>query len=522
MNNLNFELNNLTVSNLSCDDVKIQTGHTFTALYGYVIKPISIDSAAKEAVVEILYYGDSIEFRLMKYNDIFTITNPDNSENKYDIILKSVYESGEIGISQFRWCTYTKQYSTLVMTLDLPSSVTDGQSYTVAGRLTKDRLNESLETLISNEKVYITESGTNIIETTTDSNGEFILTFTYHVNNSYEIYYPGTIDVTSNIKMLNATIAEGSTHVMKITFNEELPDYAITAFKTVSNPVESVIQILTNNGTITNLTGWQLKDIQLNKKQLIVYLKDMNISNLSTIKFLNAEDVISKILAAAVAGAILGMILGAIFPPAEPFTFTAGLILGTLVGIFSQWKVVISLLVSLPGWVIGQIFGTSDKDATSKEVNENAKEFLDVKLKECTDAYNSSSKDSDACILYAECMKNTYSNFQEYTQGYLFQKVSTSLTLNSKNLKGVIDTKCINKFKSGEISCDDLMSCVSNEGNNAILSGDSIIYNTYPKDDPYIAPWEKDNGGISGVLKNILLFGGIAVVGYIGYKAISK
>jgi len=534
MNIPKFNLTSLEMSDLICNEPQISIGGTITTPFGYVFKLISINSAAKEAVVELFYLGDSVELRLMKYNDTFSLIDPSNSERKFDLTLKSVFEGGELNIANFSGCHYTKQYSNLVMTSDLPLSVVDGQSYTVAGILTKDKLNESLKTLITNEKVYLTESGTNVSVSTTNSNGEFELPFTYHENNNYEIYYPGTIDVTSNIKMLNATTAEGATHILAVTFNEELPDYAITAFNTVSNPVESVVQILTDKGTINDLIGWQLKDIQINKKQLIVYLKDTNtlhlsnqlklsnlsnLSNLSTIKTLNIWDELTDILAYAVVGATLGMLLGAIFPLAEPFTFTAGLILGVLVGIFSKWDVIMRCLSSLPGCVSG-ILGSFKNEPTTDEVNENAKEFLDVKLKECTDVYNSSPKDSDSCILYSECMKNTYANFQEYTQGYLFQKVSTSLTLNAKNLKSAIDIKCINRFKAGEISCEDLISCTTTEGNDFISQGDTIIYQTYPKDDPYIAPWEKN--GDNNLFGNLILYGGLALVGYIGYKAISK
>ncbi len=521
MSNLKFKLSNLADTNLDCTDIQIQVGSTLTVPWeGYVLKVISVDSAAKECVVDILQYGNVVDTILMKIGDIWTLTNPDNPESKFDNKLMNVYEGREVSTAFFTGCFYTKQYSTLTMISDLPQSVVDGQSYTISGRLTQDRLDETLETPIPNEYVYITESGTKIVNTLTNSDGVFELTFTYHVGNSYDFYYPGRLDVNSITKMLNATTVPGSTHVMSITFNEELPNYAITAFNTISNPVESLIQKLNDNGTISDIAGWELKDIQINKKQLIVYLRDMNVLSLSTIKTLSASDVISKILASAVVGAILGMIVGAIFPPAEPFTFTAGLILGALVGIFSQWKVIITLLVSLPGYIIGSIFGTSDKKSTTGEVNENAKVFLNDKLKECSDAYNSSSKDSTACITYAECMKNTYANFQEYTQGYLFQKVSSSLTLNAKNLKSEIDTKCINKFKASEISCDDLITCTTNEGNSFISAGDSTIYNSYPEDDPYKPPWEEDDE--NGIFGNLLFYGGLALASYVGYKILTR
>ncbi len=524
MNNTKFLLNNLAISNLSCNDATIYLGSTYTAPWGYIFKLDNVYSISKEAIVTLLYNGDFVETKLMKINDTFSLTDPSNSEGRFDIILKNVHTTKETKAAFVSGCTYIKQYSTLTMITDLPTSVVDGQSYTVSGRLTKDRLNETLETPITNEKVYIKESGTKIVETPTDSDGVFSLTFTYHINNNYEIYYPGTVDVNSITKMLNATTVPGSTHRMSITFNKELPDYAITAFNSISNPVESIIQKLNENGTINDITGWELKDVQINKKQIIVYLRDMNIQTLSNIKTLDVGDIITKILAGAVVGASIGMIAGVIFPPAEPFTITAGVILGVLTAIFSQWKAVISFIVSIPGYIKDAIFGTGEEEPTRGDVDEDVnknKDLLDSNCKKTYDECISSDENTKTCCLnYCDCLYNNGYVTIAGTKVYLNPLAGADLRKLAEQLRSDAKNECINKLEKDEISCDDAIECIKTRVSNAMISSTEIIKTYYNLDDTYKPPWEKDDN--KGIFGNLLFYGGLALAGYVGYKILTK
>jgi len=521
MNNLKFNLANLAVSDLDCNDRQIFVGSTSTAPWGYVLKLISIDSAAKEAVIEILYYGDSVDIILMKYGDVWSLTDPNNSEGRYDHILKSVFEGGELNIAVFNVCTYTKQYTTLTMIADLPVSIVDGQSYTVTGRLTKDRLNEILETPITNEKVYITESGTKIVESLTNSDGMFSLTFTYHENNNYEIYYPGTVDVTAFYYILNATIIPGSTHTLTYTFETYIPDAAITAFNTISDPINEINKILTEQGLIGNLAGWELKNVQLNKKQVIIYLRDVS-SLSSSLKYstsINTLDVWLDIITTTIIAGVIGVILGIIFAVTFPFSLAVGLFVGTVVAILSNWKAVFR---SITGIEIGEI----TKEPTTSDIDEDVNkhiETLDVNCKKTYDICIITEDIKTCCLTYCDCLLNNGYVTIAGTKAYLHPDAGIDLRALAEQLKNGAKNECIFKLEKDEISCDEAIECIKKRVSDAMISSTNIVYNYYPPNDPYIAPWEKDeNGGLSELFGSVLFYGGLALAGYIGYKMLKK
>ncbi len=518
MNNLKFNLINLAASNLNCNDREVYLGSTLTLPWGYILKVIKIDSATKEAVIEILYYGNLVDTILMKYGDVWSLTDPNNPEMKLDCILKYVFESREINMAVFAVCFYTKQYSTLTMIADLPISVVDGQSYTVTGKLTKDKLNETLETPIINEKVYITESGSKISESLTDSDGVFSLTFIYHINNNYEIYYPGTIDVTAFYYTLNATIIPDSTHILTYTFEAVIPDAAITAFNTVSDPIKEINDILTEQGLIGNLIGWELKNVQLNKRQLIIHLRDttLNSASLRHLNNINTLDVWLDTITTIIIAGVIGVVLGAIFAITLPLSLAVGLFAGTIVAIFCNWKAIFKSITGIE-------IGSSDDDSTNKDPDNNVNNNIPILDEDCKKKYDEHIANGEnpktCCLDYCDCLLNNGYVMIAGAKVYLYPDARIELRNLSEQLKENSKNECISKLEKDEITCDEAIVCIKERVSDAMISSTHIVETYYPPNDSYIPPWEKNKNG--GILENILLYGGIALAGYIGYKIIT-
>lgn len=512
LNNLNIK--NLSESDLQCNDITISEGGTFTAKFewGYVFKVTSIDTLIKQAYVSLLFNGNVIEDRLMQINDSFTITNPSNDEEKQSIKLTNVFYTTEKKACFFDFCSWTQQYSKIIP-INFPTEVSDGTLYTFIGKLTKDKLNESLETPISNEKIYITENGSKISETTTDSDGIFNITFTYNYGFNYSISYYGTTDVYGFERILTLYEVPNATHMIQFTYPTNIPDSIITVFKSMSLP--DIIANITNliNEKVLN-PGWEILDLKISNNQISLYVKQtgsINLVDFGTI-FIGLLCAVIMVAGTKILGPHGGLIFAALV---LSFLLLASLkIYDFLSGLWSDF------FETKP--TNGDVLKTLDDDGQP--------EYLKI----CKEDYDAADKSTpalakEACLTYVNCLIETYSGTNKFTKG--------EIHANSKNYSNLVrelvtladqfetDAKneCMYKFDQGQLTCDDALICVKNRGEILNTASNNVVYKYYPEGDTYVAPWEEDgDNDLGNTLKNILLVGGILTVGYFGLKAVTS
>lgn len=511
---------------ISCTyDRQVFVGGTITGNWGYVWKFSDYSEEFSTAYVILLKDGVGVDSKVMSTGDSFTVSNPANIGQKQSIIVTSIQIGRETKVLFVDYCEWTQQ-NAILTEVSIPSLETDGQSYTMIGTLSANITGNP----IVGEKVYITENGIRIKETTTgtatDPNpGLFSLTFTYYAGNNYSISYPGTISVNGIERILTASPPPpGATHILEYSYPTPIPDSIAAMFNAIT-PADLITKTTSLLNEYYPDVGWNILDIQIETDKILIYVqKTYTLTGTHTnsptgkITSLFLDEVAFLSIAIGIIAMAIGILTGAVLTGPLFWGAIAVLFGFLLLGRRKIWEI-------LAGGINQILADLGLAKPTTKEVNDNMKEFLQKKLQECTDTYNASGKTSTDCKTYAECMRDVYANFQEFTQSYLFGKVATELTQNANKVKTDIDTKCIQRFDLGEITCTDMIACAQSEGSASIAGGDTIIYSAYPENSPFTPPWEQPGGPggiLGGLLGGLLMIGAVTVGGYLIYKFVTR
>jgi hypothetical protein len=304
-------------TDITCSSYQIDLGSTLMVLWGYVFKVIDMDCNVTPYIAHIGLFlnGNQIDDKFMQNGDSWSIPNPSDSKYKQGIHITSIFCGGELQLVQVDYCQWTLQDAILTKIGTWPSQIVDNTSYTIHGNLKKSLSNNP----ITGEKVYIYEDNAAVVNSTTDTSGNFTLTWTGHSGKLTSVVYPGSAFYDGTIAVNGFTalfLAATPTHYLDI----ELIPYS---WYTSGSAANYLIQKLADiNGLILNffssITDWQYlgTNILLEDDLVIIriLLRSLSTSSVSSLAIIAIPAWVTTVIALILIIAIaVGLYRGYLF-----------------------------------------------------------------------------------------------------------------------------------------------------------------------------------------------------------------